>query len=298
MNITLRQLRAFLAVAHHGGFTEAARELNLTQSALSLLVKDLETEIGFKLFDRTTRRVALSQPGAEFLPAARQIFDDLQSAVRSASDLATLEKGQVRACAPQILACTLLAPVIARYQREHPKVQLKLVDTLLEDMLDQVVSGEVDFAIGPDRKNDAHLTRTPLFGSPFAAWCRADHPLAVQRHITWSDLQQWPLIIMESDFSSRLLPELQDAHPGLQLTPAWTVAYVTSGLGLAGAGLGIVIAPDYVAPLAGAFQLQRIALVEPALSREISVYRRPDRSLSPAAARFLDVLNEIVAGHP
>ncbi|GGP19046.1 LysR family transcriptional regulator [Silvimonas iriomotensis] len=298
MNITLRQLRAFLAVAHHGGFTEAARELSLTQSALSLLVKDLETEIGFKLFDRTTRRVALSQPGAEFLPAARQIFDDLQSAVRSASDLATLEKGQVRACAPQVLACTLLAPVIARYQLDHPKVQLKLVDTLLEDMLEQVVSGEVDFAVGPDRKNDAHLVRTPLFCSPFAAWCRAGHPLAGSGQTSWAQLQQWPLIIMESDFSSRLLPELQGAHPGLQLAPAWTVAYVTSGLGLAGAGLGVVIAPDYVAPLAGAFGLQRIALVEPALSREISVYRRPDRSLSPAAARFLEVLTQVATENP
>ncbi len=292
MNITLRQLRAFLAVATHGGFTEASRELNLTQSALSLLVKDLEAEIGFKLFDRTTRRVVLSQPGAEFLPAARQIFDDLQSAVRSASDLATLEKGQVRACAPQILACTLLAPVIAQYKATHPKVELKLVDTLLEDMLETVATGEADFAIGPDRKNDTHLLRTPLFQSPFAAWCRADHPLAQAGRLRWAELQAWPLIIMESDFSSRLLPELQSADAQLQLTPAYTVAYVTSGLGLAGAGLGVVIAPDYVAPLAGAFNLQRLALEGPSLSREISVYRRPDRSLSPAAAKFLDVLEQ------
>ncbi|MDR3426978.1 LysR substrate-binding domain-containing protein [Silvimonas sp.] len=292
MNITLRQLRAFLAVARGGGFTEAARELNLTQSALSLLVKDLEAEIGFRLFDRTTRRVVLSQPGAEFLPAARQIFDDLQSAVRSASDLATLEKGRVRICAPQMLACTLIAPAMARYHADHPKVELKLVDTLLGNMLDAVVAGEVDFAVGPDRKNDAHLLRTPLFQSPFALWCRSDHPLASCASVAWSQLAAHSIIIMESDFSTRVLPELQTQDPTLTLTPSYTVGFVSTGLGMAGAGLGAVIAPAYVAPMAQAFNLRCVQLTGPQLSREVSVYRRPDRSLSPAAAKFLEVLKE------
>ena len=77
MNVSLRQMRAFVAVARCASFTGAAKELNLTQSALSLLIKDLESELGVRLIERTTRAVALSDVGSELLPSINQVLQDL-----------------------------------------------------------------------------------------------------------------------------------------------------------------------------------------------------------------------------
>ena len=82
MNLTLRQLRAFAAVAETGSFTAAARQLHLTQSALSVLVRELEREIGVQLLDRHTRRVQLSEAGREFLPSVHRLLGDLAGAVK------------------------------------------------------------------------------------------------------------------------------------------------------------------------------------------------------------------------
>src|SRR5688500_8879542 len=107
-NVTLRQLRAFVAIADAGGFAAAARRLHLTPSALSLLIKDLERGIEVRLFDRSTRATALSVAGSEFYPLARKVLDDLASALESTQDLEQKKRGTVRiACTPLYAATTL-----------------------------------------------------------------------------------------------------------------------------------------------------------------------------------------------
>src|SRR5690348_14881347 len=101
MNITIKQLRAFAAVADAGSFTDAATRLYLTQSGLSLLVKELEGELGVRLFDRSTRRISLTVAGADFYPLALRVLQDLDSAVNSALQLQDVQRGAIRiACTP------------------------------------------------------------------------------------------------------------------------------------------------------------------------------------------------------
>src|SRR5260221_10960032 len=101
MNVTLRQLRAFIAVADAGSFTDASRRLHLSQSALSLLVKEIETQLGVQLLDRGTRQTRLSAAGADFYPLAAKALDDLDRAVRSPVALREKRRGIVRvACTP------------------------------------------------------------------------------------------------------------------------------------------------------------------------------------------------------
>ncbi|WP_323122760.1 LysR family transcriptional regulator [Burkholderia alba] len=288
MNISLRQLRAFVAVARHGGFTEASREVHLTQSALSLLVKELEADLGFRLFDRTTRKVSLSQPGAEFFPLAERILDDLRIAVRNASGVAMLKRGIVRVCAPQIVACTLLPQAIAAYRERFPDISIRLIDTLLDTMLNPVISGEADFAIGPDLGADDYLAKRPLFKSAHVVWCPPDHPLAARRAVGWEALADYPLVATGSDFATRVLPLLRDRRPHLALTIAHDAAFVTTGFGLVAAGLGINVGPDYIGPLARSFRLTQVGLRAPVIASTVSAFHRRDRALSPAAASFQD----------
>ena len=104
MNITLRQLRAFVTVAETGKFTLAADMLGVSQSSLSLLVRDLENLLGLRLFDRHTRRLELTDAGHDLLPVAQKTLMDLSSVVENSRDLLALKKGRVTIAAGSLLS--------------------------------------------------------------------------------------------------------------------------------------------------------------------------------------------------
>jgi len=115
MNVTLRQLRAFIAVAEAQHFTRAGERLALSQSSVSTLVRELEQNLGLRLFDRHTRMLRLTQAGAEMLPLARRAMDDLDRVLCSASELSTLGRGRVSIAAASLQAALLLPRFICHY---------------------------------------------------------------------------------------------------------------------------------------------------------------------------------------
>src|SRR5574338_622948 len=122
MNITLRQLRAFVAVACTGSFTLAAERLFVTQSALSGLIKELEQSLGVRLFDRSTRRIELSDVGRGIFPLIDKILLDLDRVIDEVTNLKALKKGLARVAAPQLMACTLLPEVIGSFHGAFPEI--------------------------------------------------------------------------------------------------------------------------------------------------------------------------------
>src|SRR4051794_13882074 len=136
MNLTLRQLRAFEAVADLGSFTEAARRLHLTQAAMSVLVRELENGLGGRLLHRHPRRVELSEAGRDFHVFVQRLLRELDDAVQGVASLRDKRRGLLRVAAPQLMACTLMPRVIAGYQQRFPEVEVRLIDTLPEQMLE------------------------------------------------------------------------------------------------------------------------------------------------------------------
>src|SRR4249920_1736050 len=126
MNLTLRQLHAFCAVAELGSFTAAAGKLHLTQSALSVLVRELEHQLGTRVFDRHTRRVLLTEAGAELLPRAARVLAELEQAVAEVGALRDKRRGRLRLAMPQLMASTLGARAIAAFHAQHPDVTIEL----------------------------------------------------------------------------------------------------------------------------------------------------------------------------
>ncbi|MEJ7806617.1 MAG: LysR family transcriptional regulator, partial [Telluria sp.] len=167
MNPSLRQLRAFVALARTGSFTLAAEYLHVTQAALSGLIKELESTLGVRVVDRSTRKIALTDVGRELYPLLSKMIDDLDGALRDIANHTQLQKGVVRIAAPQLMACTLLPEVIAAYRATYPEIQVRLVDCAVEHVTPRVVSGEVDFGIGPERDGTAQVEATVLFEMPF-----------------------------------------------------------------------------------------------------------------------------------
>ncbi len=119
---TLRQLDAFVTVAEALSFTDAANRLGLTPSAVSQLVVELESSLGFKLFERSTRKVALSAAGREFFGSAQTVLKHLRQAEVAATDLRNRAAGLVRIAAPMVIASAILPPLIRDYIADRPKI--------------------------------------------------------------------------------------------------------------------------------------------------------------------------------
>src|SRR5690606_21657023 len=128
MNITLRQLRAFVAVARTESFTLAAESLFITQSALSGLIKELESALGLRVVDRSTRRTRLSDVGRDLYPLVEKILNDLDRVMDEVAQLQALKTGVVRVAAPQLMASTLLPEIVAAYAQQRPAISVEIVD--------------------------------------------------------------------------------------------------------------------------------------------------------------------------
>lgn len=295
MNPTLRQMRAFVALARMGNFTLAAASLHVTQSALSGLIKELEQTLGVRVVDRSTRRIALTATGQELYPLFSQMIDDLDGALANIADQAQLRKGIVRVAVPQLMACTLLPQVIAAWRERHPDIRISLSDSPVEGVTARVLSGETDFGIGPERDGAPQLQARLLMEMPFEAVVPPGHPLAGRTRATWAELAAWPLISLRGQFTERLLADMDAAPPGLALKPAHEVTYMTTALAMVAAGLGITVGMPYAAPLVRLHGLAAVPLAEPVLTRRFFVYTREQRSLTPAAEAFIAFLFDFVA---
>jgi DNA-binding transcriptional LysR family regulator len=290
MNVTLRQLRAFVAVARSGSFTLAAENLFVTQSALSGLVRELEQSLGLRLIDRSTRRIHLSDVGRDLFPLVEKILNDLDGVLNEVVNLKSLKTGTVRVAAPQLMCCTLLPEVIAAFAAQHPGIRISLVDSPVENVAARVLSGEVDLGIGPERDPNPHVEATTLFELPFMAVMPAGHELARRASVKWSDLAGFPLISLGGPFAERLAADLHAA--ARDLTVEAKVSFMSTALSMVSAGMGITVCIPYAASLVRLYSLVMRPLIDPVVTRRFFVLGRSDRSLSPAAQAFRGFLFE------
>lgn len=294
---SLKQLKAFAAIVATGSFTEAATALHLTQSAISVLMRDLEQELGVQLLDRTTRKVTVTEAGNELLPTAQSIFTNLATTVERLNDIRDKKSGTLRVAAPQLMACTLMPRLISQWLAEHPGITVKLCDTLLERLLSVLRDGEVELAIGPDRlanagaiDNSREINAIPLMRDQHLLVCPANHPLASKKEVNWDDISAWPFIAPTHDAFASLTAALE-AHGGakhkIKVKLAHEVSYVTTAMGMVANGMGLTICPSSSEALVHAHGLVMIPLVKPVFYRQIYIYHMAGKSLSPAADSFI-----------
>ncbi|XJO12785.1 LysR substrate-binding domain-containing protein [Variovorax sp. UC122_21] len=289
-NVSLRQLRAFVAIADAGSFAAAARRLHLTPSALSLLIRDLERNVGVRLFDRTTRSTALALAGSEFYPLARQVLDDLSRALESTQDLEQKKRGTVRIACTPLFAATTLPEMIHRYRRRYPAIAVYVLDSLNQQATARVVSGEADLGIAPQRPTPPELLQQSLMRDRIRLVCPGDHPLAARTRVSWAQALQHPFVSLTPDFTNRLQADLFKHSDALALHPAHEVSFITTALGMVRGGFGITAQPSRVLPMLESFGLVSRPLTSPTVDRHLSLFCARARALSPAAESFRDFL--------
>lgn len=290
MSVTFRQLEAFLAVAETQNFTRAAERIRIAQPMVSSLIKELETELGFRLFDRSTRRVALTEAAAEFLQDARRLTLDVETSIRRARDVATRRRGHITVGAPPLLSAALLPPVIKAFEASSPGVKVTVIDRSVSAIHQLLRQGEIDMAIGTFRRDEEGITRIPLVSYLFALLCRHDHPLAKILRPRWSDLAGVPLVALRRGNGIREQLERGYAAAGVDAEPAFELDQLTTIVAMVEAGFGITVLPLYATNALAKPSLVARPLIDPPVSRVIDVAHREERSLSPASQEFVRLL--------
>lgn len=292
MNVTLRQLRAFIAVAEAQHFTRAGDALNLSQSTVSTLVRELETNLGLRLFDRHTRMLRLTEAGAEILPLARKAVADLDSVVGSSNQLKTLGRGRVSLAVSSVQAALVMPRMIQAFTERNPGVKVVMHDVAQDRVLDMVRAGEVDFGLGTAFGSRHDLGMRLLWTETFHAILPTDHPLARARELSWKDLKNVPVIGPRPDNPVREQLDFALAREGISLTLSYEVSLPLSIVGMVEGGLGVGVMTTSMRRVVHALGLTFRPIVRPVVKREVVLVFHTDRSLSPAAQKFRDLLLE------
>jgi DNA-binding transcriptional LysR family regulator len=290
---TLRQFEAFVAVAEQLGFHAAGKQLGLSASAVSQLVAELESMLGFRLFERTTRRVNLSNAGRAFLPSAEALLRQLKLLENEAQAISSQALGVVKISAPQMLASTLLPDIIRSYLHQNQNMAVRIIDTPAGQLTDRICSGDADLAIGPGHRADNRVRQQALFRNPWALWCSPEHPLAAQPHVQWSQLGDTALATSWYDrvLDTARMPSTA-TRPPVQIRPVEIVDNTSTAFGLAKTGHVAVLLPShsYVCGMAMHNGLLHKPIVEPEILDAIRLFRPLDAGASPAAEAFGDFL--------
>lgn len=289
MNPTIKQLQAFTLACRYGVLTRAAEEMYVTQPAVSVLIRQLEEALGMRLFDRTSRSLRPTVAAQEILPTAERMLRDLDRLKSSVKELAGRQRGHLRFAATPSIASAFVPALVAEYRLLYPNIEISIDDAAPDRLTAPTLAGDVEFSIGTVSESAEGLTSQCLARDPLCAICRKDAKLARKRRVTWEDALSYPWIAVKASSGIRGLIDEALFTLGARKAVQYEVSYMTTGLAMAQAGLGIAIFPGI---LLGSFphpDLVARKLESPIVTRDVSLIRRAEHSLSPAAESFLEL---------
>ncbi len=297
INFDLQQLEAFVAVAERGSFRAAADHIHLSAPALSRRIDKLETILGARLFNRTTRDVELTPLGSVFLERARSAMDDLESAMLGISDIAASRSGRVTvACVPSA-AIYFLPSVVRSFSERYPLIRIRVIDEAAGQVLASVVSGESDFGISFMGSQVPGVDFDPIHTDPFVLAMPRAHALAQRKSLSWAQLQDERLIAVARSSGNRQLLDDALAKAGVNPSYRFEVSHIATLLGMVEAGLGLAAVPRLTLP-PGHASLVGVALVKPAVSRVLGLATRRGAALRAPARMFHDHLRSALKARP
>lgn len=292
---TIRQLRAFKAVYQLRKLSAAAEQLSLTQSAISVLIRQLEEGLDTRLFDRTTRSLRPTQAGKDAIVVAERILRDVDSLGSSFMDLSERKRGRVCIAVTPTLAGMVLPEVVRVFSARYPLIQVLVDDVAPDQFISRVVGEHVDFGIGTPERSGGEVEQQTLMRDTLALVCSTQHPLAKKRVVRWSDLTGHPLITARPGYGIRQLVDASAARAGVVLDIVNEVSFQSTALWMALSGQAAALLPAAYAQCAGYPELLIKPLISPRVSRDVFVVTKQGRSLSLACQSFIEVMREELA---
>ncbi len=283
-NVTVRQLRAFLMVTQERSFTKAAQRLNVTQSALTAAIKGLETELGLRLFDRTTRVVEPTIHGERFAAVAERLLEDLSRSVDDLRASAARQHGLVVIGATATTISYLLVPALSDLATRYPGIRVRLTEELTEGAVQRVRNGEIDLALTTVERAETDVDAVPILEDHFELVCAPGHPLASgTKDLPWSVFNEYDRVGLSWQSGIRGLVDRDDGARIAVQDLRYEVSSVAGLKSMIASDLGIAAVPGLIAREMSEFGIVRRPL-QSKLSRTVSLAIRPGRSPTPAAS--------------
>ncbi|MVW71109.1 LysR family transcriptional regulator [Bordetella sp. 15P40C-2] len=294
-NITLKQLRAFTAVAREGSFTRASEKLHVTQSTLTTSIKILESEIGVRLFDRSTRAVLLTAQGTQFLPAAERMLRDLTESLEELRLTVTRQRGSAVVAAAASFINYVMSPAVMEMASRYPGISVRMREETTEGVCRLVLGGDADFGVTTLFQTVPELDSTLILTDDYGAVYHSGHALAQEDSpMPWSRLASHTMVALHPSNGIRALVDLHPRIATRYKKPAYEVGSMSTLLPLLQRGLGYAALPALAAAPLVTAGLKFKPLRQPVLRRNLYIVKKRGRALSPSAYAMLEAMTRAV----
>lgn len=293
MDLTLRQLEAFAAVARASSFTAAGRDLRVSQSALSRTVADIERVLRVQLIERDTRKMCLTPEGAELFAVAERLLVLHRAEMNQLTRYLAGARGTVTIATLPSVAAVLLPEVISVFHAQQPEITVRILDGLAGSVAEQVTTGQADLAITVPEQLPGSLDARPFARDRFFAALPPGHRLAERERLRWADLAGEQFVSLRADSSVRTLSDAAFTQAGTRVAGLVEAGNVATVGGLVAAGLGVTALPALVRTLISFATITDHEIIDPIIDRHLCIVVPAERTISPAARRFLALLDEL-----
>ncbi len=294
MEINTRQLRAFRLVAQHRNFSRAAEALYITPSGLSVLIRELEGRVGFRLFNRTTRHVELTPDGKELLAVTQRSLEELDAAIANIGRSAKASRESISLGTTPLVAANILPPAMHEFRKLRPDLRIQLFDADLPTLMTMVETGKLDMSLGIF-KAMAGVRREPFFRFSLMVARPARHGVSHRATTTWSALNGETLISLSSAHPHQQLIERHLAQAGVQAQVGSVVNLLDTQIALVEAEEGIAIIPSFGLPACRNRKVIMSQLINPVVRFEFHLIVNRAKKLPPAAEEFTSFLKSYIA---
>jgi len=286
MEVSTRQLRAFRLVAQHHNFARAAEALFITPSGLSVLIKELEGRVGFRLFDRTTRHVELTPHGKELLTVIQRNLEELDAAIASIGRSAKSRDLLLTLGTTPLVAANILPPAMHEFRKLRPDVRIQLYDADLPTLITMVEAGKLDLSLGifkaiPD------IRREPFFRFSLMIARGAKNDTQPRRTTTWSALDGETLISLSAGHPHQQLIDKHLARAGVKVK--------INSVALVEAEEGIAVIPSFGMPACRNRKVVVSPLINPVVRFDFHMISPRGKELPPGADEFTSYLKNYIA---
>lgn len=285
-DISIKDIRSFLAIAKTLNFSRAASELNVSTSALSVAIKDMEARLGCRLFERTTRAVLLTPAGATFIPVAERLSADFAKAIDDLKSYPKTPNGRIAIGAASSIISTVLADAIADLAVEAPQIEVYVLEEITEGITSRVMSGELDFGVTTLWSAIDVLVATPFLQDRLGALISTRHPLAKESGpLEWKNLRQHSIVSLTTSAGIRKQIEQDPVLSEFVQKSSYQVSSIPAICSFVRSGIGTAILPALIAKDLDKKAYMFRPLIRPTVWRNLFLIR--SRGHSPSAASLM-----------
>ena len=292
MQAKLELYKVFRAVADSGSISSTAKELYLSQSAVSQSIKNLEEALGVRLFSRTPRGVMLTSDGATLYEYVSNALSLLEAGETRINESKTLLKGELTIGASNTLTETFLLDYLKKYHKQYPGVKVRILNGTSKRVMTYLNNGTVDIAFATTNEKPEAFETHMCFKTHTAFVAAPDYPIDFDRQYSLKEISELPLILLEKEAGSRRFLEDCFLKCGLRLEPEIELASYELLISLATIGLGIAgITEEFSQAALQSRTVRKLELSESIPERAVSMLSLKNTEASVAAIRFMELIH-------